>query len=69
MQARMKNPAMVLPDVMQPVQAGQQVVEALGPQQQLANDQQRPPLADDVEAAGDPALVAITPVHAPSVAL
>jgi hypothetical protein len=34
-------------------QAGAQVGEALGAEQQLAHDEERPALADDVEGAGD----------------
>ena len=40
-------------------ESGAQVGEALGPQQQLADDEQRPALADDVERACDPAAVAV----------
>jgi len=40
-------------------QAGAQVREPLRPEQQLADDEQRPTLADDVEGAGDPTAVAV----------
>ena len=40
-------------------ESGAQVGEALGPQQQLADDEQGPALADDVEGACDPAAVAV----------
>ena len=42
-------------------QAGPQVREALRAEQQLADDQQRPALADDVEGARDAAAVAVGP--------
>ena len=42
-------------------QAGAQVGEALRAEQQLADDQQRPALADDVEGARDAAAVAVGP--------
>jgi hypothetical protein len=40
-------------------QAGPQVGEALGPEQQLADDEQRPALADDIEGAGDATAVSV----------
>ena len=42
-------------------QAGAQVGEALRAEQQLAHDEQRPALADEVERAGDSAAVAVGP--------
>jgi len=42
-----------------PVQAGPQLDEPFRPEDQLADDQQRPPVADDVEGAGDPAGVVV----------
>ena len=42
-------------------QAGAQVGEALGAEQQLAHDEQRPALADEVERACDPAAIAVGP--------
>ena len=49
-------------------QAGAQVGEALGPEQQLANHEQRPSLPDEVERAGDPAGVSVR-THAHSLSL
>jgi hypothetical protein len=40
-------------------QAGPQIGEALGAEQQLAHDQERPALADHVEGAGDPAWISV----------
>ena len=39
--------------------AGAQIGEPLRPEQQLAHDEQRPPLPDHVEGACDPARIAV----------
>ena len=50
-------------------QARAQVGEALRAEQQLAHDQQRPALADDIEGARDAAAVAVGPFRWPSAAV
>ena len=40
-------------------EGGPEIGEALRPEQELADDGQRPALADDVESSGDPARVSI----------
>src|SRR5262249_49790536 len=42
-------------------QAAAQLAEPFGPEDELADDQQRPPVAYDVKRAGDPAGVVVAP--------